>query len=118
MTRRLVAQSGANTTEILPTRENKGAAPDQDTKIPSGCKQCSSACHEQLTKSFEIAAQAKAAEQAFRVEVQQLNAAAAKQLMRTFNTTYVLAFLLMTAVLKINSTNSLLRSTSCKRLVP
>ncbi|KAK3619498.1 hypothetical protein LTR56_023999 [Elasticomyces elasticus] len=91
MTRRLVAQSGANTTEILPTRENKGEAPDQDTKIPLGYEQCST--------------QAKAKEQAFKVEVQQLNAAAAKQLIRMFNTAYVLAFLLITAVLKINSTN-------------
>ncbi|KAK4896030.1 hypothetical protein LTR27_005886 [Elasticomyces elasticus] len=105
MTRRLVAQSGANTTEILPTRENKGEAPDQDTKIPLGREQCSSACHEQLIKSSEVAAQAKAMEQAFNVEVQQLNAAAAKQLMGTFVTAYVLAFLLMAAVLKINSTN-------------
>ncbi|KAK5745736.1 hypothetical protein LTR17_001237 [Elasticomyces elasticus] len=105
MTRRLVAQSGANTTEILPTRENKGEAPDQDTKITLGREQCSSACHEQLTKSVELAAQAKAKEQAFKIEVQQLNAAAAKQLMRMFNTAYVLAFLLMTAVLKIGSTN-------------
>ncbi|KAK3621924.1 hypothetical protein LTR56_022511 [Elasticomyces elasticus] len=105
MTRRRVAQSGATTTEILRTRENKGAAPDQDTKIPSGCEQCSSACHEQLTKRIEVAAQAKAMGRAFKVEVQQLNAAAAKQLMRMFNTAYVLAFLLMTAVLKISSTN-------------
>ncbi|KAK5714033.1 hypothetical protein LTR15_010940 [Elasticomyces elasticus] len=105
MTRRLVAQSGSNTTEILPTRENKCAAPGQDTKIPLGCEQCSNACHEQFTKSLEVAAQAKAMEEAFRVEVHQFNAAAAKQLLPTFITAYVLAFLLMTAVLNINSTN-------------
>ncbi|KAK4952728.1 hypothetical protein LTR10_009535 [Elasticomyces elasticus] len=67
MTRRLVAQSGATTTEILPTPENGSRPGHQDSIVNS--------------------------------------ARLAKQLMCTFNTAYVLAFLLMTAVLKINSTN-------------